>query len=289
VGIVYSVTQQPYFYQTTWFRVAALAGLGLLLAGVYFLRLRQMARQLQSRFEERLDERERIARELHDTLLQSVQGLILRFQAVAERIPESEPARQMMEKALDRADQVIVEGRDRVKGLRTPGEAASDLPQALAQAGQEFAQDSGVEFSVVVEGNPKGLHPDVRDEAYWIGREALVNAFQHAQGRRIEIEIGYGRRELRLRFRDDGRGIDPSVLEAGGRPGHWGIPGMRERARKIGANLQAWSRPGAGTEVELRVPGSRAYGNGGNRSPWRWLLSTVRGGTLTDGNHKQSD
>jgi signal transduction histidine kinase len=260
----------------------------LLLAGLYFLRLRQLAVQIQSRIEERLGERERIARELHDTLLQSVQGLILRFQAVADGIPESEPARLMMENALERADQVLVEGRDRVKSLRGPGEAVSELSEALAQTGRELAQTSGVEFSVVVEGNPKGLHPVVRDEAYWIGREALVNAFHHGQARRIEMEIAYDRRELRLRFRDDGRGLGAEILEAGGRPGHWGMPGMRERARRIGAHFQAWSRPGDGTEVELRVPGSMAYRARAGETQWQRLLRALRRGRLTDDDLEQS-
>jgi signal transduction histidine kinase len=281
-GIIYRITQQPFFYQTVWFRLVALAAIGLILAALYYLRLRQLAVQIQNRLEERLGERERIARELHDTLLQSVQGLTLRFQAVAERIPESEPARQMMEKALDRADQVLAEGRDRVKSLRTGMKRVSDLPQTLAEAAQELAQGTGLEFSVVVEGEPQPLHPIVQDEAYWIGREALVNAFQHSHGRRIEIEIAYGRRELRLRFRDDGRGIDPEVLQAGGRPGHWGVPGMRERGRKIGGQVSAWSRPGAGTEVELRVPATMAYRTRAGQALWQWFAGR---GVLSDGDH----
>jgi ligand-binding sensor domain-containing protein len=288
-GIVYNVIQQPFLYQTIWFKLAAVACLGLFLAGLYFLRLRQVAVQIQRRIEERLGERVRIARELHDTFLQSVHGLILCFQAVADRIPESEPARQMIEQALDRADQVLVEGRDRVKSLRTSGEAVSDLSQALAQTGQELAHDSGAEFSVLVEGNPKGLHPVVRDEAYWIGREALVNAFQHAGASLIEVEVAYDRRELRLRFRDDGRGLDAEILEAGGRPGHWGMPGMRERAHKIGAQFEAWSRPGAGTEVELRVPGAMAYRSRGGGTRWQRFFAAVRRGGMTDGDLEHSD
>jgi signal transduction histidine kinase len=256
------------------------------LSGAHRLRVRRIARQIESRLEERLGERERIARDLHDTLLQGVQGLILRFQAVAERIPESEVPRQMMDRALDRADQVLAEARDRVKGLRKPTDSILDLPQALAQAGEELAQGSGMKFTLVVEGNPVELHPVVRDEAYWIGREALANAFRHSQGRRIEIEIAYGRRELRLRFRDDGRGLDSNFLQAGGRPEHWGMQGMRERARKIGAHLKAWSRPSAGTEVELRVPASMAYRTGGGQSSWLGFLGR---GVPTDGEPRQSD
>jgi hypothetical protein len=128
---------------------------------------------------------------------------------------------------------------------------------------------SGFEFSVVVEGDVCNLNPLVRDEAYWIGHEALVNALHHAGAKRIEVEIAYDPSHLRLRFRDDGSGIDPKIIEAGGKPGHWGMRGMRERAAKIGAHLETWSRPGAGTELELKIPGSVAYNAQGNGSLWR--------------------
>jgi len=237
---------------------------------LYLIRLKQMEAEIRARIEERLGERERIARELHDTLLQGVQGLILRFQAVAERIPASEPARQMIEKALDRADEVLVQGRDRVKNLRLTAQKKT-LREALTDVIKDLAVSKGVEFSVIVEGEVRKLNPLVRDEAYWIGHEALVNALHHADPKHIEAEIAYDPSQLRLRFRDDGCGIDPEILEAGGKPGHWGMRGMRERAAKIGAHLETWSQPGAGTEVELRIPGSVAYTAQGNRSPWRRL------------------
>ena len=115
---------------------------------------------------------------------------------------------------------------------------------------------------VSVEGTARELHPILRDDIYRIGREALRNAFRHAQARRIEADITYGERLLRLRIRDDGKGIDPKLLDAG-RDGHWGLPGMRERAEQIGAQLDIWSEVGSGTEVELRIPGSVAYGTEG--------------------------
>ena len=165
----------------------------------------------------------------------------------------------MMDEALDRADQFIVEGRNRVEGLRTRAADAIGLAQAFTDAGNELAQDSGAELEVIVEGRPQAVDALVRDEAYWIGREALINAFHAAGASRVELELTYGRHELRLRLRDDGRGIDPAILEAGGRPGHWGLRGMRERAGRIGARLEISSRAGAGTEVDLRIPGALAY------------------------------
>jgi len=257
-GIVYNVTQKPFFYQTVTFRLAAFAAGVLLLVGLYQLRLRQAAAQLSARLEERLAERERIARDLHDTLLQGFQGLILRFHDAMMEIPEREPARQLMETALDRADEVMAEGRDRVVCLHPSFEKFGDLAQSLARAGAEIANDSEVKISVTTEGQVQTLNPEALDEIYCIGREAMVNAFRHAQGQSIEVEVDYASWELRLRVRDDGRGIDPNILEAG-RPGHIGLASMRERAERIAGQLDIISGPGAGTEIELRVPAANAY------------------------------
>jgi ligand-binding sensor domain-containing protein len=268
----------PMFYQTNWFLALCGMSAATILWLLYLFRMRQMADRIKGRLEERLGERERIARELHDTLLQSIQGLILRFHVVAEKIPSSDPARAMMEKTLERADEVLVEGRDRVRNLRVSGGVDRELPQAFVIAGEDLAQESAAEFKIVVEGAVREVHPVVRDEIYWIGHEALVNSFQHACASRIEIELTYERKELRLRFRDDGRGISSEILQAGGRKGHWGMPGMRERARKIGARLVTWSRPGAGTEVEIKIPGSLAYGSNGKQPRWQWLRAAIRRG-----------
>ena len=270
-GLALGITILPPWWGTLWFRLSCVVATVCILWTLYFLRLNQLAAGIRARMEERLGERERIARELHDTLLQSIQGLILRFQAVSERIPASEPARQMIEKALDRADEVLVQGRDRVKNLRITSQATKALPEAFTDAIKDLAVNNGVEFSVVVEGDLRNLNPLVRDEAYWIGHEALVNALHHAGAKRIEVEIAYDPSQLRLRFRDDGCGIDPKIIEAGGKPGHWGMRGMRERAAKIGADLETWSRPGAGTELELKILGAVAYIALGNNSPWRRL------------------
>jgi signal transduction histidine kinase len=235
---------------------------------LYQLRMRQLTLRLQGRMEERLLERERIARELHDTLLQGIQGLILRFQAAAARIPASEPAREIMDKALDRADDVLTESRDRVKNLRSSTGASDDLPRMLENVGNDVAQLHTAQFRLIAEGETRALHPIVREEASKIGSEALLNAFRHGGARTVEAEITYNRKELRVRIRDDGRGIEHSVLHAGGRAGHWGLAGMRERARKIRGRLDIWSQPGSGTEVELRVPAAVAYAD--ERAGARW-------------------
>jgi signal transduction histidine kinase len=245
--------------------------LGLL----YELRLRQVAQQVRGRMQERLEERERIARDLHDTLLQSVQGLILKFHAVSKQIPSDAPARTALEKTLDHADQVLAEGRDRIRNLRVNPASLSDLPAAFRSVVEETPQGREVIFKTVLEGRVRDLHPLVLEESYCIGREAIVNSLSHSDGQHVEIEITYDSRQFRLRVRDDGRGIDPKILEEGGRPGHWGLQGMRERAEKIGGQLNFWSRPDTGTEVELIVPGMTAYQASSGKSK-RFGLSELR-------------
>jgi signal transduction histidine kinase len=225
-------------------------------------RVRKMTEaQLTLRFEERLAERTRIARELHDTLLQSFQGLMLHFQTVSDLLPAGQ-AKEALEKALDRADQAIVEGRNAIQNLRSSTIVTNELARAIASLGEELGarpgNKSSAKLSVSIEGKPHELHPILRDDVYRIAREALQNALHHAHATKIEVEITYAGHLLRVRIRDDGTGIDEKVMAAG-REGHWGLQGMRERAQQIGAQLEIWSQPGAGTEVDLRIPGSVAY------------------------------
>ncbi|GFE84173.1 histidine kinase [Steroidobacter agaridevorans] len=259
----------PAFYQAAWFRALCALFAVVVLALVYRWQVRRAGERLRARLEDRMKERERIARELHDTLLQGIQALVLRFQGVASRIPAQEPARDMMERALELADDVIAEGRDRVNDLRDSGSTPVDLPQEIARVGNELLQDSGIRFAVTVDGEPRALHPIVREEGILIAREALANAQRHAQPRAIEVNLAYERSGLRIGIRDDGRGIDPEVLRAGGRDRHWGLMGMRERATRIRGHLEIWSRGGAGTEIALRVPAAVAYRD--QKPRWSWL------------------
>lgn len=258
-GAALQFTIAPAFYQTRWFY--ALCGLGCVavLVAFYRVRVRQLAAQVRSRLEARLAERERIARELHDTLLQGIQGLIWKFQAATDRIPSDQPARQLMEQSLDRADKLLEESRDRVKDLRPAAGAVEGLAEVLAAEGGHLAQDQTAKFRVSVQGARRDLHPIVREEGFLIGREALGNAFRHSGAKDIEAEVTYGETALHVRVRDDGRGIGAPVLEAGGIPGHFGLVGMRERAKKLGGHLDIWSKPEAGTEIDLRVPAHVAY------------------------------
>jgi PAS domain S-box-containing protein len=235
------------------------------------------ARQYNVRLEERVAERERIARELHDTLLQSVQGLILKFDAIAKQIPKEEVAHNALEKLLDHADRVLAEARDSVRNLRATPVSLRDLPAAFQEVVEETSKGSQATFKTVVEGAVRKLHPIVLEECFAIGREALLNAFSHSGGLRIEVEIAYDPRQFRLCVRDDGRGIDPGILEEGSRADHWGLQGMRERADKIGAQLGLSSRPAGGTEVELTVPAATAYRSPrGKASDFRARISGAR-------------
>jgi signal transduction histidine kinase len=249
----------PAWNQTLWFKgaCAGVAMLALWLA--YRLRMRQVAGRLRARLEGRQAERERIARELHDTLLQGIQGLILRFEAVALRLPSSAPVRQQMDAALDRAGQMLVEGRDRVQGLRLPMVLEEGVAQALEQLGRGMAGEAGVAFRITSEGKERALRPDIGYEVYRIGSEALANAVRHARASSVEVALAYADDGLSLRIKDDGQGIADTVLSAGARFGHWGLPGMRERAARLGGTLELSSKPGEGTSVILRIPAPAAF------------------------------
>jgi signal transduction histidine kinase len=252
----------PAFWQTWWFRVSCTVAFLALLWSLYQLRLRQVARQFNTRLEERVSERTRIARDLHDTLLQSFHGLLLRFQTVSNLLPAGEP-KQKLDSAIDQAAQAITEGRDAVQGLRSSTVETNDLALTINTLGQELASGetnpNAAEFHVEVEGTPQNLHPILRDEVYRIAGEALRNAFKHAQAQRIEVEIRYDERQLRLRVRDDGKGIDAKHFDGDRYVGHYGLRGMRERAKLMGGKLAVWSELDSGTEVELGIPASRAY------------------------------
>jgi len=256
--------------QTTWLRATSAVTALAFLWALYRLHRRQVALEFNVRLDERVNERMRIARELHDTLLQSCQGLMLRFQTARDLLPaHPEKAAEALDQALDRADQAIVESRDAIQNLRSSTIVSNELAQAIATLAEELSngldgEEGSTKFRMCVEGSPRDLHPIVRDDIHRISREALRNAFHHAQAEHIEAELTYGAREFSLRVQDDGKGIDPEHLSAG-RARHWGLASMRERAAQIGADLDVRSEAGGGTEVALRIPGSVAYRPAGSR------------------------
>ena len=270
----FSVT--PAYYQTNWFRALCAVFLMALLWAAYQFRVRQLHHQFEMTLDARVGERTRIARELHDTLLQSAHGLLLRFQTVSQLLPgRPMEAKGKLDTAIEQTAEFITEARDEVQGLRDSTLQGNDLALAISTLGEELAADSSnhrPEFRVAVEGESRDLHPILRDETYKIAAEAMRNAFRHADARRVEVEIRYDNEQFRLRVRDDGKGIDPAVLSRQGSEGHYGLPGMRERATIMGAKLTVWSEVDAGTEVELRVPASTAYATSRRRS---WFSRTL--------------
>jgi signal transduction histidine kinase len=241
--------------------VAFLIPAGLITSLVSRLR-DTMKRQFDIRLEERVNERSRIARDLHDTLLQSFHGLLLRFQTARELL-RTRPveAQRILESAIDLTAQAITEGRNAVHGLRTSAVERNDLAWAIRNLGEEIVASGStpVGLRVDVEGRSLDLHPIVRDEIYRVASEALRNAFRHAEAKLIEVELRYDERQLRLRIRDDGKGIDPTFLTTEGRAGHFGLHGMRERAKLLGGKLIVWTAPESGTEIELSVPATHDY------------------------------
>jgi signal transduction histidine kinase len=213
----------------------------------------QLNRELNLRLEERNRERARIARDLHDTLLQGFLGVSLQLYDAVQQVPADTPGKPSLSRALDLMRRVIDEGRDILQGLRSPEAGSMSLEQALSGVRDEFTPCGGVRFRIFVKGQPKRLSPEIQEQIYLIGREAMLNALRHARATSIEADVEYLPRGLRVAVRDNGCGIDPQIVRLG-RQSHWGLLGMRERAGSIGAKLQIWSRPGAGTEVEISVP-----------------------------------
>jgi len=253
-----SIRVLPAFYETSWFRAICLV---LLCAVVWLfisLRLRYISARIRERSEERANERVQIARDLHDTLLQGIQGLMLRFHFAAQKVPEGAEVRDMLNVALNTADRILQEGRERVKHLRDSNLSNVDLMEALAMVGKELNWTNAAILTIETEGEICVLLPVVKEEFFCIGREALTNAFHHAHASRINLTLVYGQTELRLTCRDDGCGMDEKILNEG-LSGHWGLLGMRERAAKIGAALEPRSVPGKGTEIAVTVAARRAY------------------------------
>jgi signal transduction histidine kinase/ligand-binding sensor domain-containing protein len=248
----------PLFYQTVWFKVLMAITIAASVWILYLLRLKQATANVQKRLLAQMEERERIARELHDTLLQGFQGITLRMQGVVKNMPKHDPIRKMIDDVLDRGDEVLREARHRVRDLRRRTSDENDLPDRLTKCGQELSKDHTATFALAIVGELRVLDSSVQDEASRIAAEALANAFRHASASKIEAEVTYDASALRIRVRDDGVGIDKAVL-SNGKPGHWGLRGMRERARALRAELNIWSREAAGTEVELVIPASIAY------------------------------
>jgi hypothetical protein len=252
------------FIQSSLFKALCWAAFVASLFLAYRLRMSRVTGQLRARMHARAAEREQIARDLHDTFFQSIQGLLLRFHTATSRLQADHPAREMFEDALKQSDEVMAEGRDLLVDLHATTSKPNDLPTALADYGEQMREGRSCNFKVALNGGVRPLHPIIFEELSRIGKEAIGNAFRHSTARSIEAELNYESNELRMRVRDDGSGIDADILKEGHRDGHLGLPSMRERAKNIGAQLDLWSRSGVGTEIEVRIPASLAYSSGQN-------------------------
>ena len=270
---------EPLLWQRRWFRLVALAAIALAALLFYRVRVLQLSRQMNLRFEERIGERTRIAQELHDTLLQGLISASMQLHVAAEQIPGDSAAKPKLGRVLELMRRVIEEGRNAVGGLRAHQNGSLDLGEAFSLVRQEFAGQAEAEFHVIVEGRPRPLHPLIRNEVYNIGREALTNAFRHSRASNIEVELEYAASHLRVLIRDNGVGVDPDILRRG-RDGHWGLSGMKERTRRIGGKLRLLSNRRAGTEVELSVPGPIAFESSSSNGWRRWLSMLHRSRTI---------
>jgi signal transduction histidine kinase len=209
-------------------------------------------RESDVRSEERRQERKRIARELHDTLFQGFVGASMMLHNAVDQLPADSPSKNSLSRALRLIYRVIDEGRDALDGLRSRADAPTSLEKAFADVGYDFTPARG-QLRISVMGCPTALNPAVQEQVYLIGREALINALRHSGATVLEAEIEYLPSKLRVVVRDNGSGIDAEMLESG-RNSHWGLAGMHERAKNIGAQLRVWSKKGAGTEVEISLP-----------------------------------
>jgi signal transduction histidine kinase/ligand-binding sensor domain-containing protein len=263
-GAALDFSVAPAYWQTNWFRAVCLLALLGFLWAVYRLRLWQLRRAFNMTLQARLIERTRVARELHDTMLQSFQGVLLRFRTVRTLLPTRlREAEQTLDSAIEQTRAAIREGRDAVQGLRSSAVEAEDFVEGLKALGEKLASDlahaRAPALTLKIEGIPRGLRPVVCEEIHRIASEAMRNAYRHAEASRIEVELDFGVRRFELRVRDDGKGVNPDFLTGTGPPGHFGLSGMRERAGEVGGKMSIWSAPGSGTELQFSLSGAIAY------------------------------
>jgi ligand-binding sensor domain-containing protein/two-component sensor histidine kinase len=249
----------PAFYETWWFELlCGAAGIVMLWLGLT-ARVRYITVGIRQRAEERADERIRIARELHDTLLQGVQGLQLSFHAAASKVPAEHESKKALERALAVADRVILEGRNRVTRLRTENVTDTELKSLIEGVAADLNSVTAIDFTIERTGGSDTLQSHIVDEIFCISREALTNAFRHSEASRIAVKLDYQKGEFRMSCHDDGRGFDPKTFLTSQTNGHWGLRGMAERSERIGADFACTSTANQGTEIEVRVPARVAY------------------------------
>jgi signal transduction histidine kinase len=276
-GAVLEFSIAPAYYQTTAFRALCVLLFAAVLWGAWQARLRRLQRQLERTMSARVAERTRIARDLHDTLLQDFQAVLLMFQSGLKLLPDRPvEAGRKLQQALTDAIVATTTARNAVQDLRSPDVESDDLVQSLTKIADEVTREDPPAVQVSSSETPLPLKPMVRGEVYRIAAEALRNALRHAEAHKVLVDIRYDRRALRVRVRDDGVGIDDEEL--GNKPParHFGLHGMRERAEAVGGRLDVLSKPGEGTLVDLNIPAAAAYAAPARRSAISNLLAWLR-------------
>jgi signal transduction histidine kinase/streptogramin lyase len=256
-GAALDFSVAPAWFQTRWFLSLCVLSSALLILALYRLRVQQIQKSLSARFDERLAERTRMARELHDTFLQTLQGSKLIAEDAVEESYDPVRMRRAMEQLLVWLGQAVQEGRAALNSLRTSTTQKNDLAEAFARATEECQLVGPVEVSFSVTGHSREMHPVVRDELYRIGYEAIRNACTHSRGSRLEVCLKYGR-DLAMHVKDNGIGLEPAIIDHG-KEGHFGLQGMRERVARIGGKLTVASAAGSGTEITVVVPGGIVF------------------------------
>jgi signal transduction histidine kinase/ligand-binding sensor domain-containing protein len=277
-GTSLQIVMLPAWWATWWLRAIYVALFAFAIWAAYVVRVRQLSRQLTMRMRERVNERTRIARELHDTVLQGLASASLQLEVADRQMAADAAAKPVVQRVSQLLRQLMDESRHTVRRLRLRRSEEENLERALTQISNDLAAPRKVKYQVVVEGTPRPLRPLVREEIYRMGGEALANAFRHADASAVETVLEYGRDHFRLQVRDDGQGIDPEVLKAG-REGHFGLSGLRERAAKIGARLKVRAAAGAGTEIDLLVPAVAAFEQPAPGGPMYWIAKLYSRGS----------
>jgi signal transduction histidine kinase/ligand-binding sensor domain-containing protein len=264
------------WYQTIWFYGICLLVALILIYSFYLMRIRQAAARTHELMEERVRERFRIARDLHDTLLQAMQGLMLRIDCAVQDLPSSDPTKKDLEESMLQTDEIIVEARACVQLLRQPAAEPTDLAQLMGDIARQAAQGKTTPFRVIIEGEPRRINPFVHDELRKIAKEAITNSFHHAHATVIETRLNYHSSHFEILCRDNGVGIPAETIGRGGRDGHWGLAGMSERAKALGATFDLSSSPEHGTNISIRVPAEHAYVSmRGQFSFLRWMRKLI--------------
>ena len=249
----------PAFYQTWWFRLLCALLFVILAWGLFLYRMNHVVRLAQARLMVRTDERERIARELHDSLLQSFQALLLHLQLAANVFPIGTPEFSSVEGAMDRSSQVIAEARDKVMDLRRESISTATLSDSLAEQWDGIAQLQRCGLSITVSGESRILKPEMEDEIRSIASEAIGNALRYARASMILVSIHFDPRAFTIQVKDDGIGIDKAIVQRGSMQGHWGLVGMRERAERLDGTFELQSNSAHGTTITVSIPSRLAY------------------------------